>query len=220
LDTIFNKVARSGEINTIMLSGDSGNENYDLLFDFADKNVLIECPWPNLIDLKGQKLKPIEKWYLGQQLDSRLITAKELHRMYNLNVRTLNCYRKQFRCRLVTCMNKGRPRALSKNILHGIVNTLRTEPMMTEAKLRKIIRERFRKFWGLFQDNRCASIQRTLSMRSIVRYSKLIRNNAALLQTTNASHNINVTQYNRQPTDFVEENASIMNNSISNCTLS
>jgi transposase len=147
------------------------------------------CPWESIgtVDLKGKILKVIEKKYLGEQIATGQQKVKELTTKYNINKRTVSDYKNKYIYHLRTCEEGGRPRCLDPEAQEFIIQTIRSDPSISESKLRQIIREKHKECWVQWNTYHVDRVYRKVSVRTVVRYSQLLRQRATsptLLQAT------------------------------------
>ncbi len=134
------------------------------------------------IDLQGQELSLEQKKYLGQQLASRTATVHAFQWQYNLPRTRLYKYRNKMKMAAAhgipaTIYEKsGRPRCLDARSEYEIAHTLQLEPTMTERQLRSLIREKSVKS---SEATILRQQKKTISMRSVRRYSKSLRQMAS-----------------------------------------
>lgn len=130
------------------------------------------------------KLNRLEKLYLGEQMALGILSIRSLSVLYQLNKRTLSDYKCMFISQGRIYDGKGRPRCFDDTTQSMIIEKLKAEPDMPESTLRFLIRKYHKQLWTSNTDPHLMRYSK-ISIRSVVRYSKLIRN-VALASSSNA----------------------------------
>ncbi len=150
----------------------------------SSNSIQLPCPFIGndvRIDLQGHKLSLAQKQYLGQQLATKTATVHSFQLQYNLPRTRLYKYRNKMKIAAANGIaatiyeKSGRPKCMDARSEYEIAHKLHLEPTMTERQLRSLIREKSVKR----SETTIVRQQNTISMRSVRRYSKSLRNMAS-----------------------------------------